>query len=520
MENRTIFFFHRGGIVKKLLLLPTILLLLFFIGCDETTDVELDDVAANVFAQEGFALLNDMLLDLEEPENPQSGEEVFPEADYNQIKDLFDKALEESPDNALANFGMAVLEVASVNYDQELWDLINYFDEDFGGTKLFGNQFSFLAQTPLIYLKYLQSPLKGDEITLARIQDFIEDSVFPKLENAIEHLNTAVSLPDSVIIMINTGEELLELDRGEIYAFRVGTYAISAAMRMLILYDFEMTDESGTYDWMDEMGNGDVYCEYQYDPETHNLYAQYYEFEKSDSLLMHVLNYNLTQRPGFMAYRSGQGPADIQNDLNQILLDLQNIVDYVTTETDDQSDDIIQYDFIVEMNEEIGEIDEDDPNFVQDWQTVDDVIDWVSLLITGPVTFIEDLDDDGVDEELTIDLSRLFAPGIDVMKNYLPYHQWLPESEWIVEVLDYQWDTEVMGGTYTILCNGEWIVIENVNHYYAEYYEEYVEPIEFLDGLGGNVIDEEEEFLYLPDYTLNGLFPNMDRNQWIDLFDF
>ena len=157
----------------------------------------------------------------------------------------------------------------------------------------------------------------------------------------------------------------------------------------------------------------------------------------------------------------------------------------------------------------------------QDWQTVDDVIDWVSLLITGPVTFIEDLDYDGVDEELTIDLSRLFEPGIDDMKNYLPYHQWLPENEWMIEELDWEDDYYYGGGTYYLWCNGEQIaVINNVEYVYIEYYEEYVDPIEFLDGPGGNVIDEDEEFIYLPDYTLNGVFPYMDRNQWIDLIDF
>ncbi|MCK5343621.1 MAG: hypothetical protein KAR20_09460, partial [Candidatus Heimdallarchaeota archaeon] len=324
--------------MKKMLLFPTILMLLFFIGCDDTVNVEIDESAANEFARAGFTLLNEMLLDLEEPDDPQSGEDIFPEADYNLIKNFFEHALDESPDNALANFGMAVLEIASVNYDPELWDLINDFDEDFGERKLFGNQFSFLAQTPLIYLKYLNSSLKGEEVTLDRIQNFIHNSVFPKLENAIEHLNTAVSLPDSITIIIDTDEELLELDRGEIYAFRVGTYAISAAMRMFVLYDFEMTDESGTYDWIDEMYEDEEYCDYQYDPETHELYIQYYECSTGDSLLIHVLNYNLTQRPGFMTFRSGQDPADIQDDLNSILADLQNIVDYVSAETDDQSD--------------------------------------------------------------------------------------------------------------------------------------------------------------------------------------
>ena len=513
------FFLNQGGDMKKIFLFPMILLLLFFIGCDEVLDVVIDDSAANEFAQAGFNLLNQKLLDLQEPINPQSGDDVFPEADYNQIKNLFELALAENPDNALANFGMAVLEVASVNYDEELWDLINDFDEGFGERKLFNNQFSFLAKTPLIYLKYLNSPLRGDEITLARIQNFIEDNVLPKIENALEHLATAVSLPDSITIIIDTGEELLELDRGEIYAFRVGTLAISAAMRMLILYDFEMADENGTYDWMNEINFDNEVCEYEYDPVTHDLYIEYHNRADGDSLLAHIVHYNLTQRPEFLAFRSGQDPADIQDDLNNILADLQNIVDYVSAETDDQSDDIIQYNYIVELNDDIGEIDEDDPNFVQNWQTIDDVIDWVSSLIAGPITFTEDFDDDGIDEELTIDLSRLFDPGLDDMKDYLPYHQWLPEADWIIEELDWECAWDNGGFSYSFWCNDEWIEIPNVEYVYEQYYEEYVEPLEFLDGPGGNVINPGEEFPYLPDYTLNGVFPGMDRQQWIDLFD-
>jgi hypothetical protein len=506
--------------MKKMLLFLTILMLLFFIGCDDTVKVEdeIDESIANEFARSGFTLLNEMLLDLEEPDDPQSGDDIFPEADYNLIKNFFEQALDESPDNALANFGMAVLEIASVNYDPELWDLINDFDDEFGERRLFNNQFSFLVKTPLIYLEYLNSPLSEDELSLARIQNFIEDNVFPKIENAIEHLNTAIALPDSVTIIIDTDEELLELDRAEIYAFRVGTYAISAAMRMLILYDFDMFDENGTYDWIDDLGEESEDCEYEYDPDTQELFIEYHEHAQDELILTQVVNYNHTQRPEFLAFRSGQDPSYIQDDLNNILADLQNIVDYVTAETDDQSDDIIQYDHIIEMNNDIGEIDEDDPNFVQNWQTVDDVIDWVSSLIAGPITFNEDFDDDGIDEELTLDLSRLFDPGLDDMRDYLPYHQWLPEEEWLIDELDWEDDWYNGGYSYSFGCGDDWIQIDNVQHIYEEYYNEYINPIEFLDGPGGNVIDLEDELPYLPDYTLNGVFPDMTRDQWLDLF--
>ena len=141
----------------KKMVVALMLVMLVINGCDDSTgvDVPVDDDAANSFAQAGFALLNEKILDIEELNNPQSGDDIFPESDYNLIKTLFEQALAENSNNALANFGMAILEVASINYDEELWDMIDDVDTEFGDGRIFNNQFLFLFEAQLFYINYL-----------------------------------------------------------------------------------------------------------------------------------------------------------------------------------------------------------------------------------------------------------------------------------------------------------------------------------------------------------------------------
>jgi len=75
------------------------------------------------------------------------------------------------------------------------------------------------------------------------------------------------------------------------------------------------------------------------------------------------------------------------------------------------------------------------------------------------------------------------------------------------------------GGSFSFWFEDEWITIYDVEYVHEIYYDYWIEPVEFLDGPGGNVINLEDEFLYLPDYTMNGLFPNMTREDWLDLID-
>jgi len=478
---------------------------------------------ADSLANEAFDELNDAILDAEEPEDPHSGDDIFSEETYNNIKAKFQEALQADVDNALAHLGMSVLEIASINYDDELWDMINDIRDEFGDKRIFNNQFNFLIKTPEIYPTYLTKALKDNTISFARVQNFIDDNIMPKLDNAIDHLGYAVSLADSNAIMIDTGEEIMELDCGEIYLFRASIYAVSAAMKMITLYDVDLFDENGCYDWIHDMEDYDDDWEVdnyyiQWEGGDKHLYLEYYDdYVHNDSLLFHVMQYNYENRQSFLKFRAGNTPNSVKSDLEDILADLQNSVDYISNETDAQEDDIIPIDFIEELNEDIEDFGPNDPNFTQNWETIDDVIDWVESILDGPYTFNEDVDDDGVDEEVTVNLSRLFNPGLNNLKNYVPYHNWLPEDEWVHEdVWEYWWHD--YDGYYCFWCNGEWIEIYDVDYIHEMDYDCWVEPIEFLDDNGEPIDIDEEDMPYFPDYTLNGIFPGMDRDKWLELF--
>jgi len=115
-------------------------------------------------------------------------------------------------------------------------------------------------------------------------------------------------------------------------------------------------------------------------------------------------------------------------------------------------------------------------------------------------------------------MSALFVSGLPDLKDYLPYHQWLPEDDWMDCDLD---DVEewYIGGTYEFWYEGSWLEIEDVEYVIISFYECYFNiPVEFLDGPDGNMIDPEVVMPYFPDYTLNGLFPNMTRFDWEEIF--
>ena len=497
---------------------------------EESTSPQPNDItAANELAIEGFQLLNDEILEAEETdlENVDEGNDIFSENIYNEIKAKFDEALVLDTDNPMAHLGLAILEVASVNYDNELWDIYNDIDTEFNpNNRILNNQFKFLGKTPKLYLNVLTNPFdRDDEISFARIQNFIEDNVLPKIDNAIDHLSDAISLADSSAIMIDTGEEFVEIDCGEIYAFRSSMYAISAAFKLIILYDFDLFDENNSYDWLHQIEDLDdsdddwwddydnYYIEY-IDGENWLILEKYWDYTycQQDSIIFDVMKFNLEERPEFGQFRSGQSPNSIQNDLISAVNDLENAVNYIENEDDPQSNDIIKLEYITDFEDDLDDLDPDAPNFAQEWNDIHDVIDWISGLLTETY----ELTENGVTFE--INLSRLFNPGLNDLEEYFPYFTWKSKNEWINMELDWEDVDWNYGYDYTFYCNGEYIIVDNIDYVHRKYFDYDIEPSFFTDGPNGAEIDNEE-IPYFPDYTFNGIFPDMTRTKMENLFE-
>ncbi len=241
-----------------------------------------------------------------------------------------------------------------------------------------------------------------------------------------------------------------------------------------------------------------------------------YESEKeiaSDSLAADVVKYNLLSRSSFLTFRRPAIGAQIKSDILHVISDLENSVDYIENESDDQSNDIIKFSYIQEADSNISNMPDDAPEFVQQWNNIHDVIDWLNGLFTETYTFTEN------EVSFQVNLGRVFVPGLADLKSYLPYHQWKNTSEWRYRDLDDTWQMDNYGYSYSFFLNGqdEMITIENVDVVVFNYYDTGIDPVIFLDGPGGNEIDPDEVMPYFPDYTFNGIFPDMTRQKMIDL---
>ncbi len=493
-------------------------------ACDETsTDPGENNLGeANTLAMQGFDQLNQKAKELEgtDLESAQSGEDVFPNSEYTTIKDIFEEAINLDPENPTAHLGLAILELFSINYDNNLWNLINDANGSAFNKRIMNNQFRFLGTAPEAILKQTGTTLQqiNDNLSIARVQNVVEGSVLPKLSNAINHLNYAVNLADSNVIVLDADGESVEIDPGEIYLFRASLYAVSAGFRFFTLYDVDLFDQDGGYGWIDSLWSEDYNYGYdsynvQYVEQQKYLYLNdNYESEqsiRSDSIAADVVKYNLLSRSSFLTYRHVGIGAQIKSDILNLIADLENSVTYIENETDDQSDDIIKFSYIQMADSNIANSSDDTPDFAQNWNNIHDVIDWLNGLFTETYTFT----DNGT--SFQVNLGRVFVPGLADLKDYIPYYQWKDPSEWRYNTLDYSWEMNNNGYSYSFFLAGQedMITIENVDVVVFNYYDGGMDPVVFLDGPNGTEIDPDAVMPYFPDYTFNGIFPDMTRSK-------
>ena len=205
-------------------------------------------------------------------------------------------------------------------------------------------------------------------------------------------------------------------------------------------------------------------------------------------------------------------------EMQALLSKLEAAYDFIQAEQDDQDYDLIDQMMLAELDNAIYEMGGELPEHMGTWETLPDVIDWVRTLTTGPYTFPVELEDDET-FDLTVDISAFFLNPVTDWKTKLPYMEWLDFAEYAsydetVSHGPYIWNPDY---PYTAVVNGEDVEFADVVSYTeVDIYWDSEDPIVLLDGPDGNPI-ADGDFLYLPDYTLGGLFPNMARADWMTL---
>jgi len=207
-------------------------------------------------------------------------------------------------------------------------------------------------------------------------------------------------------------------------------------------------------------------------------------------------------------------------DLAVMLGKMEDAVDFIEAEGDPQDDDIIKIGDIDELNADIDDC-EDCPSFIEEMETIHDLIAWIEEVISGPY-FIDEMID-GQQVTLTVDLSVLFNDPIQDWKTKLPYYQWLPHEQWHHEELIgygafpndpawpyyyYDWEDSDYNA-----------VFENIGWVEVFEWNQTVEPAELTDPQGVP-IDPEFVMPHFQDYEMGGLFPGMTRADWEAIFGY
>lgn len=529
-------------------IIPLLLLVLVAaFGCstsdnDDVTNppTQEEQAAADSIAGYWFQALSDSMAgytdDLPDPDEVR-------ELNLDDARTGFEEALDNDPNNASAHLGLALVSLIEVNYNEDLWAMVDSLDTVTKDgveldryshelavnplrDRLLGHQFRILAEAPLIYVQQVKTV--PPNLTVHNLQIIIHNAILPKLSEAITHIGHVEAAGDFTLA-IEVDGDVIEIDKGEVFFFDAALRALRAGLRIMTAYSVDIFGPDGTYDWIEDLLDAprDWYeSEVVPGPASGDtLKVTHYYSAAQDSLLIAILQYNLSPGSSFLTLHTDpySGRTAMQNaalDLGSVLGKLESALDYIRNEDDPQDNDIIQIGMLEDLDGEIGNC-TDCPSFAQDWQTVEDVINWLQSVLSGPYTLHEEIEP-GVFLDLTVNISALFVTPVADWKTKLPYHAWYDPATWISQEEDW-WtsDWDPTGGDYCTWIDDSMECFSNIDWVVWYTFEDFIgdPPVVLLDGPGGSEIDPEQEFPYFPDYTFGGLFPGMDRQDWLDLFE-
>ncbi|PKN78400.1 MAG: hypothetical protein CVU48_08450 [Candidatus Cloacimonetes bacterium HGW-Cloacimonetes-1] len=492
---------------------------------ESSTEPDPNDMGgANTLARQAMVQLNQVVIDMSETSTEiNTADDLMAQATFNQIEAKFNQALALDTDNPMANLGIAMLEIVRINYDDELWSMIDDADSMGTGSKrIINNQYQFLAQAPLRVMNHYRFG-KDNSFSIMRVQNYIKASVLPRLDNSISRLNHAVAMADSNSIMIDTGEEYMEVDCGEIYAFRASVRVLSAAFNLMVAYDFDMIDSNNSYNWMLDMINISITPVNTQDPYNYSvnngvLTLDYwnpwdYEYEAEEAYRSQVIaktvKYNLDHNPNFGKLTDPGRLTAARNAILGATADVRLGVDYIMNETDSQANDVIKIENIISMNNNIPPTDSDAPNFTATWQSIEDITNWLDTVISSSYA----MDENGV--QFTVNLGAFFGGAVTDIEEVLPYFHWNdPAQSWVQSHV--QWQNEYYTSTYGFFYNGNYVYIDNITKVISRRNGLEMNMGYNTDSVGNMIGDSEMPFL--PDYTFKGILPGMTRAKYLQLF--
>jgi hypothetical protein len=505
-----------------------------FVCCSPTADS---------IAQYWFGAIADTLGGLGD-----KNQEGIRETDLSAIRGGFEEALAIESGNSIAHLGLSILEIIEINYNQDVWEVIDSLNAWGGGMgsrvngrtqqdrsrSLIGRPFSLLVEIPFSFSMASARSLPPN-VTVGRIQDIIAQTIMPAVTRAIDHLaiveqNTKAKL--TLEVGGNGAAEIVIIDLGEIYFFDATLHALRAGFGIATAYDCDFFGPDDTYGWIDDvmhLEGGENCADYAIidGPSGDTLDIAYpsYSSAETDSILIAVAHYNFAHRDSFLTLRNGGAVMNgAKLDLAASIGKLEGSVNFIKNVRENETEqNIIKLTGLSELESNIG--DPAGPNFAKEFQSIEDILNWVRELMSGPMQFSEELGPRNETFTWTMDLGALLTDPVDDWKSLLPYHRWtLPAGPWIERSRSLNWEWAPYIGQYWgyvhiggICQFQEFTGLAWVRRYYC-IKEINTSGLELLDGPNGSPIDLGiERMFYFPDYTFHGVFPGMTHARWLEL---
>ncbi len=380
------------------LILPVFVIigLMFLTGCEEDEGVVTPDPqGAEQLVDEANAAMDTLLYELinNEPEE-------ISDVDFSVPYNLYRQALEKDAENLDANFGAGLCGMMMLSQNQEFQDVweewMDLLDPEGENPPQIGIPFS--AESYGLPVDLIPETVRGlclvqqnEFPSIGRFQNLIRNVIIPRLGYALERLSYVAENDNYVFIVTpmmqgDPGEDPIEIDKTEVCAALVPLYLTRGLLRNSIAYDWDI------------------------DPT-----------DSSDMVS------SLSQNGSFMRLVS-DGASQLSNSRSDFLSAgdyLEEGINFLCSETDDQSDDAIV-------------VDEDELHQA-DLDTILSYLDDFRQALNDAYVFTADFDVDPVtpDQDLTIYLPAYFNGGISNFKALLPPYSISVEYELFSRVESY-----------------------------------------------------------------------------------
>lgn len=488
--------------------------------------------------------------------------------DFASIRDGFNRILtSEDSYNMKATIGYMVSSLLALNTNASVWKMVDsldsYFNQSDSAVSLSktGLMKKTLAKSGVVGLgksvaaaslqnlaKMAQKPVFPKFITTSYIQNIAENDVLPILDNLVASCKRMESCGDRSLELTIEGDTF-NIDKGEIFMLEASIHLLRATLNSFCLYEMDLYARgTTTLSWIDTLSDMDSRDFVRYTISGDTLYKNSRSNVSMSTFMFNTIKYNM-ERPGFLSIRKNNF-ARVKADLLAVPATIKAGITYIRAETGDQSKNIIKISDITNADNDLADV----PGRMTDhgvsatlankFKTPETIADFITELLSGPYTLNETIDSTSIN--IKVNVTAMLDNPVADLRTLLPKYQWLPANEWNNWNSD-QWVNEYFSDNFSFTSSdsiaiagtlidsivpdpwysdGKICYLNTLFNHSAEIDSTVtVLPFTLIDDASARIksadidslVKAKTFFPYFNDYTFGGLFPEMNRQKWIDM---